>query len=212
MKSTHKYAFITIAAVEASLFSFIGLSLIVKPNGAHDWAGHPLNPPTQTENYNVLTSDILQAIYELENYKFELFDKPIEYSTRVYRVMAHEPHILRMNYFTPDSESFILSKPWDYQSLADFFLKNPKQQMIVNLSSLEDSHFLENAYFYRPDGWVENTDMLMHNCHNVCNPGTIRYDMAKSKIVSNDAIRIIRRTVIAKPAKVETPLSSKTKN
>ena len=168
------------------------------------------------EKNNELTPEVLDAILELENTQLGIFEKPNDYSTRFYRIDANYPRVLEVHYYENSSRASFLhhneniSSYTDFTSVEDFLIKNPDQKILVRLSSLEGKHFLENAYFYRPDGYVFDVDMA---CHQVtrCNPISLHYDLDEKKIFGNGTRVIRRNTKLERPMPVDVPPYPKTK-
>ena len=169
-----------------------------------------------SEKNNELTPEVLDAIFELKNTQLGIFEKPNDYSTRFYRIDANYPRVLEVHYYESSSRASFLhhnentSSYTDFTSVEDFLIKNPDQKILVPLSSLDGKHFLENAYFYRPDGYVFDVDMACHGGAS-CYPRSVYYSLDKKKILGMGT-RVLRRTTrIKRPTTVAIPPYLKTK-
>jgi len=90
------------------------------------------------------------------------------------------------------------------RTIAEFLHNKPEQQFLKKLE------FVENAYFYRPNGFVYD---VFNACHNTteCNPISIYYNLDTKKIIWRNK-QIIRKTKINYPAKPQVPSYPKTKD
>ena len=167
------------------------------------------------EKNNDLTPEVLEAIHELENTELNIFGSHNDYSIRFYRIDAHYPRTLRVHYYQPvNSANFLqyndnIINYTDFNSIADFLYKNPEQDILVPLALLKPNYFLENAYFYRPDGFVFDVEMACHNTARY-RPRSVYYSLDEKKIIGGTKI-VRRRTKIDRPPAVESPPYLKTK-
>ena len=216
MSSIRKTFIVALAAVLVSFLFFMTLGFILKPPVIQQEYKRPFELRKKAQNYNDLTPEIFEAILALEDSNFQVNRRPIEYSTRFYKVSARSPRVLEGHYYPPDAaKNFLLnnhiaSNYAMFNNIADFIYKNPRQDILIPLSDLGLKLFLENAYYYRLDGYVED---LEHACHggSKCVPVSAYYNLDEKKIIGYHGLEIMRRTRIDKPQSVETPPYPKTK-
>ena len=184
------------------IVSYIGLSSFLETELVSPIKGDTYSHWGDNGKYSTLTHEILEAIYDLEKSQIDGLDKPISYFTRYYRIQEDEPRILRAHFYKQGEVRF-LGYEFKERTVSEFLYNYPNQHLLKKLS------FVENAYFYRPTGRVQD---LYDDCHNgsQCNSISIYYNLDSKKIIGYRGI-ILRRTVLDKPTKPEVPPYPKTK-
>jgi len=186
------------AAALIYLFCLVGLVLFKSGNDLDVWKNKSPIESNHQEKYNNLTSEILEAIYEIENGQLVFFNKPIDYSTRFYRVRDDDPRILMAHFFKPENETEFLGYNMAESTVAEFLHHNPEQKILKALP------LTENAYFYHPAGWMPHLQWVCHSSSE-CSAVTIFYSLDYKKIIRRQD-GITSKRILRRPPKLQRSL------